>query len=115
MINRRQFLARCSTGLVGAALLTRLPLKYLSTETKRIAATEYLSKHWHNYVKGKGRGNFDMAAGGALFDAFEGELIANQRFVSHETGAAGHALMFKAHRLYRNHDRGWYVEFRERV
>lgn len=47
-MNRRQFLTRVSTGLVGAAVATRVPVKWLPAPVQRFAALEYMRLHVNN-------------------------------------------------------------------
>jgi hypothetical protein len=47
-MNRRDFLSRVSTGLVGAAVLTKVPVKWLPAPVQRFAALEYLRTAFNN-------------------------------------------------------------------
>lgn len=87
MLNRRVFLQRFGIGVGAALTLASLPataINALTTEqaAKRIAC-EFLRKRYNDYVGGNwNRIPLSMAVPQGLYDAFEGELEANERFCS---------------------------------
>lgn len=78
-MNRRSFLTRLSTGLVGACVTAHLPLAILPAKVKSTAALEYLRKLYNDYSKGSAHAPKMIYASRALYDAAKSELIVNQR------------------------------------
>lgn len=90
-MNRRSFLTRVSTGLVGAAVVTKIPVTWLPTPVRRYAALEYLRNAYNYYVglvlelrdREPGR-PADMPAAMVvqawLYEQVEDEMLANKRF-----------------------------------
>jgi hypothetical protein len=114
MLNRRAFLKRFGIGVAAACALASLPVSAVEALTlpeagKRIAC-EYLRKIYNDWCQAHpGQRPTRMEAGQELFEAFEGELIAHERFLCVADAERGpRNLMFKAARL----DcvgRGWQV------
>ena len=110
-MNRRGFLGALATGLVGACVATKIPTAILPAPVRTRAACEFLRKAYNDYSGGQvGRHPREMFVGRELFEAFEGELIANERFVTFDTDAGYQdpALRFKGAKV-RPEGRGWTV------
>lgn len=102
-MNRREFVKRFGIGLSAACALASIPVSAVEALTtvegaKRIAC-EYLRKVYNEHSRGAPMNHpRRMEAGRELYEAFEGELVANERFCSGDdpylTG-----LMFKGARV----------------
>lgn len=115
-MNRRAFLKRFGIGVTAALVLASLPeaaIRSLTTEqaAKRLAC-EYLRKVYNEYCRQHpGAYPVRMEVGRELFDAYEGELQANERFVRRTVGEfdvidTSPGLMFKGAEV-RPVGRGW--------
>ena len=79
-------------------------------------AIDFMAQEFRNYTKqNHGRPPKDIDLGKALFDQYEMELTANQRFVysgpAVSAASMGCLLAFKSARVHRSHHEGWYIEF----
>lgn len=114
-MNRRTFLTRVCGGIVGAAVVASLPLKYLPEPIRRRGAIDFLWARWHEWTQGKPFGTWPHEAivGSDLFDVYEREIIALFRLGGDLSVAAngGRALMFKSAKLYRSVASGWFVTY----
>jgi hypothetical protein len=90
-MNRRAFLTRVSTGLVGAAVIANVPVTWLPAPVRRYAALEYLRNAYNYYVdlvlelrEREPDRPADMPAAMVvqtwLYEQAEGEMAANKRF-----------------------------------
>ena len=109
MISRRTFLTALSTAAVSACVATQIPTGWLPVASRRLAACEVLRRVFHDYsMHSLNRVPARMYAGRELFEAYESELMKNQRFAwcdaPDEQGRV--PLMFKGIRLYER-GRGW--------
>jgi hypothetical protein len=100
-MNRRSFLTRLSTGLVGACVATHLPTAYLPAKVRTTAALDYLRRTYNDFCKGSGVGHYPkmIYAGRALYDAAKSELIEVQRRYQggyYVNARYPESLMFKA-------------------
>lgn len=109
-MNRRGFLSLLATGAVGACVAAKVPTGWLPEPVQRYAACEFLRKAYNDFSRGRfGQRPREMFAGRELYEAFEGEIIANQRYVlTPYKICKGESLMFKGLRL-RPEGRGWTV------
>jgi hypothetical protein len=78
-MNRRSFLTRLSTGLVGACVATHLPISLLPAKVRTTAALDYLRQLYNDYSKGSSHAPKMIYASRALYEAAKSELIVNQR------------------------------------
>jgi hypothetical protein len=117
--SRRGFLGLLATGAVGACVAAKIPTALLPQPVRTRAACEFLRKAYNDACErariegwptnGEWRWHpHEMYAGRELYEAFEGELIANERFVMANTDDRGESLMFKGARLFPE-GRGWTV------
>lgn len=117
-IERRGFLKSLTLGLVGGYMATSLPTGWLPTRIKQETALRFLSMSWNLHTKGTGGASrpLEMFASRRVFESFEGEIQANQRFVPHDTfemtGAQVKRLAFKSAKLMNEETRGWYVRIK---
>ncbi len=112
-MTRRAFVQRFTVGVVGALALAHVPAAVVKAvglaEPVRRYACEYLRKVYYDALRGKPISQCPriMEAGRELFEAYEGELIACERFV---IGSAPHSgpseLLFKGARV-QCIGRGW--------
>lgn len=111
--SRRGFLRRLGIGTVGVLALASVPAALVKTvglgEHARLYACEHLRKVYNAYAKGRPASQHPkaMVCGRELFEAYEGELLANQRFTPHHYGPS--TLMFKGAEM-RAAGRGWYAK-----
>jgi hypothetical protein len=103
-VNRRAFLKRFGIGLGSALALAHLPaaaVEGLSVEAagKRIAC-EILRTIFNAYVAKAGHPPASIAVGRTLFEMYESELVAAERFVAADAPAGWDALLFKGVPLY---------------
>ena len=104
-MNRRAFLQRVGLGVAGALALAHVPAAIVKTvvgeQTARRYASEYLRRVYNDHCKGRPISEHPhrMEAGRELFEAFEGELIANERFTSAPEIGGPRNLRFKGARL----------------
>lgn len=80
---RRGFLGLLATGTVTACLATKIPTAWLPEAIQTRAACEFLRQKVNDWL---GKYGWDyppkvIVADGALFDAYDSELVANERFV----------------------------------
>jgi hypothetical protein len=81
-MNRRGFLGALATGLVGACVATKVPTGWLPEPVRRTAAREYMRKAYNEYARGVVMNHpRAMLVGRELYEAYEGELVAMERFV----------------------------------
>lgn len=109
-MNRRGFLGLLATGAVGACVAARIPTALLPASVRSRAASEYLSAFYHRFSRAHGAPK-SIYVGSDLWEAFIGELVVHQRFVTvHSTKGAPERdwLAFKSARVYR-HGKGWDV------
>jgi hypothetical protein len=105
-VNRRGFLKRFGIGLGAALTLAALPASAVEALTVadagRRCACEYLRKRYNDYMRGKSYHDAPLAmfVSPGLFAAFEGELTANERFISGSHEPMERHLMFKGTLLY---------------
>ena len=87
-MNRRSFLTRLSTSLVGAAIVAKVPLTWLPAPVRRYAALEYVHRAYHlacdcmmlAQSQGYGIGNpAAIIVQQWLYEQVENELLANKR------------------------------------
>lgn len=109
MMNRRNFLG----GLVTVCVAVQLPINWAPTDIKKDVAIKYLMKIYNDFAKGKGARHIphDMYATKRLFEAFEGELKVNQRWVLSGAEPDHLNLAFKSVRLHRVDQSGWKAWF----
>lgn len=110
---RRGFFGALATATVGACIASRIPTAWLPQPVKTRAACEFLRKAYNDYARGSGAsgGPREMYAGRELYEAYESELIASQRFYWSWTTSEEPTrewLAFKGARLF-NEGRGWTV------
>ena len=104
-MNRRGFLQRFGIGLAGALALAQLPASAVEALTQpdaaRLLACEYLRKRYNEFARGRSVWDqperIEVSRG--LFEAFEGELVATQRFVYNYAPPSERNLCFKAARV----------------
>jgi hypothetical protein len=114
MLNRRSFLKRFGIGVTAALALASLPasaVEHLSEpEAAKRIACEYLRKVYNEWAKAHGnKGPSRMECGVELFEAFEGELIVNQRFTVEGQHDGTRYLAFKGSKLSAT-GHGWRAE-----
>lgn len=78
-MNRRSFLTRLSTGLVGACAVTHLSISFLPAKVRSTAALEYLRKIYNDYSKGSAHAPRMIYASRGLYEAAKSELVTMQR------------------------------------
>ena len=112
-VSRRAFIQRFTVGVVGALALAHVPAAVVKavglTEPARRYACEYLRKVYYDAMRGNPASQCPrrMEAGRELFEAYEGELIACERFTSTADSYSGPPeLLFKGARL-QCVGRGW--------
>lgn len=100
-MNRRNFLTRLSTGLVGACVAAHIPTGILPAKVRTTAALAYLREEFNRVCKGVGAKHLPtrIYAGRELFEAVKAELVPMVRL--QYGGAVRNArypesLMFKA-------------------
>ena len=103
-MNRRDFLGRFGIGVSAALALASLPpaaIDGLSTlEAAKLCASEYLRKIYNEHANGRlDQCPRRMEAGRELFEAYEGELVANIRFCQSIEPPGPPNLMFKGARV----------------
>ncbi len=118
-MNRRTFLQRFGIGVSAALALAALPasaIQALTTEqAAKRCAIEYLRKAYTDHVRGKSVSQHPRAfyVSQGLYDAYEGEIVANQRAM--ESARWEHTrqgLMFKGSKVEAKAElRGWDVVF----
>jgi len=116
-MNRRSFLTRSAAAFVGAAALVHAPASLIARNDAlasfvRDGIRERMRREYAAFCeKYPGRRPTRMALGGDAFRAYEGELMANERFVFVAAGSAPSEpeLMFKGARVRRISDRGWQI------
>lgn len=114
-MNRRAFLQRFGVGVVGALALAHVPAAVVKAvglqEPARRYACEYLRKIYNSHAAGDHRKHPRvMHAGRDLFEAFESEITACERFVSNDREFAGtRHLAFKGAKLICS-GTGWRAE-----
>lgn len=113
-LTRRGFLGLLATGAVGACVATKLPTGWLPEPVRRRAACEFLRREHNAWVAAhRGEGLVfpqRMTAGRELFEAYEGELLANELFTAYDTDwRTNPSLRFKGTNLY-SVGEGWRVE-----
>lgn len=112
-MNRRAFLQRFGIGLGAACALAAIPVAVVETFTiddaGRRLACEFLRRQWNAVHTGpitplKFSHTIHVSQG--LYDAFNGELMANERFHPdwRGDGSPPPALMFKAARVIAHPD-----------
>lgn len=111
-MNRRGFLGLLARGAVGVCVVAKIPTALLPAQVRTRAACEFLRKAYNDFHGGRmDRMPREMYAGRELYDAYEGELAANERFGANGPSAGGfrrEGLMFKGVML-RPEGRGWTV------
>lgn len=80
-MNRRHFLTRLSTGLVGACVAAHIPTGILPAKVRTAAALDYLRTEFNRVCKGKGAAHAPKViyAGRALYEAAKAELTPIMR------------------------------------
>jgi hypothetical protein len=106
-MKRRRFLQLLAGGVVGTAAALHAPGWVLSsTAPGRKLACEYLRTQYLAFVQLHHKAPYRIVVGKDLYDAFEGELVANERFIEklstlreqYEALSPEH-LLFKAARV----------------
>ncbi len=101
-MNRRSFLSRLGTGAVAALALAHVPaavidaigLHQLSADRIREQMRRIYNEHARGGIRNHPR---EIQMGREAFDTFEGQLLANERFIKYEQEPSGErTLMFKA-------------------
>jgi hypothetical protein len=118
-MNRRSFLGLIGKIGVAAAIATHLPVEWVPTTPRRYAAIDFLVKAWREHMKGRSVRECPevMEAGSDLWDAYEADVIANMHAMNNwmagpftDARYPRENLMFKAGRLVRSKESGWWVE-----
>lgn len=121
-MNRRLFLQRICGGVVAAAVVTRFPLSWVPESIRREGAIKFMRDAYNAYMKGKRSRDCPnvMFAGGDLWDAYRAEVVANMRLSGNgfygpwtDASEPRENLMFKAGRLIRASDSGWWFRILE--
>lgn len=108
-LSRRGFLGLLATGAVGACVAAQVLTGWLPEPVRRRAACEYLREEWLTFARVHRRGPQQMTAGRELFEAYEGERLANERLTLYGADwRTNPSLTFKGARLY-SVGRGWRV------
>lgn len=108
-LSRRGFLGLLATATVGACVAAKVPTGWLPEPIQRLAACEYLRKHYNAWANGRREMPGGLLAGRELFEAFEGEIAANMRFTTLDMADRGiPSLLFKGCSLVAD-GRGWNV------
>ena len=100
-MNRRNFLTRLSTGLVGACLAYNVPTAILPAKVRTRAAQEYMTREYNRVCKGVGtHAPRWIYVGPALYDAFVAEMGSFKRFEA-QPRKPEIGVLFKSARVYR--------------
>lgn len=93
-MNRRAFLGRLSAGVVGTCVAANLPTAWLPASVRSAAAREFLRREYNAWVGRYGVHPSLIVADTRLYEAYESELVAIERF-SVGRGPRRGALIFK--------------------
>lgn len=108
-LTRRGFIGLLSTGLVGACVVTKVPTGWIPEPIRKRVACDYLRREFNAWVGAHKDFPGGLIAGRELYEAFEGELIRNERFtLASARGDGEPSLVFKGRRL-KARGRGWTV------
>jgi hypothetical protein len=115
-MNRRDFLKRFGVGVAAAAALAQVPVAVVqaldTAEAGKRLACEYMRRVYNEFSRGRGLAGLPrrMFVSPGLFEAYEGELMANERFVvvGFDDPGSPRVLCFKGARVSADPSmRGW--------
>lgn len=79
MVGRRRLFSAFAKAAVGACIAANIPAGILPSPIRRRAATERLSAVYHQFFQTYGVAPKEIYAGRELFEAFQSEIIPNDR------------------------------------
>lgn len=111
-MNRRAFITRLASATVGVAAALHIPASVITPTPAaarfvRDGAIERLRAAYYAYHKKHGVGPDMIVVGREFYEAYEGELVACERFMSTQFGYR--SLMFKGAAVIEG-GRGWAIE-----
>jgi hypothetical protein len=109
-IDRRGFLRGIAATMAFVAVPASVVKIIAGPEATQAYCTQKLLKMWLVASKGQGTKPINFECGRQFFEAFEGELLPLQRFVSNAEPPIQRHLMFKAGKVVQNGE-GWWVRY----
>ena len=115
-MNRRSFFGAIAKAALGVAAVISLPASIFPAFTRTYmqgSAMALLTKGFNEFVRINKRSPKELVSGDDLFNLFEGEIVAHQRFVpgGSEPVSNDRGLAFKSCKYRKSGTPGYWVKF----